>query len=259
MFFRKEKETALVTQKYYVDADGHRLYGELVKPKQSRRKLPLVICSHGFNGSLDFFKGLFAETMGKQGYAVYYYDFYAGSKRSRSGGSLLEQSPLDEAKQLADVLEHFRAQDFVDPSRIYLFGESQGGFVSAYEAAGTPEKVRGLILFYPALCILDDIQKKYASFEQVPQRVPLFGLTLSNHYYEGMYDFDIYARLPAYRGPVLLVHGDQDSVVPVSYGRRAAACYERCEYREFKGQNHGFNAQCKAQALEYVLEFLKNN
>lgn len=262
MFFGRKKEQSaepkekeITVSRLSIVADGHKLFGELARPKR-RGKLPLVICCHGFNGSYEFFKGDIAERLAKSGCAVYYFDFYAGSKHNKSGGTLLEQSPLDESRQLMDLIRFFQTQDYVDTKKIFLFGESQGGFVTAYTAAQCPSEIKGMILYYPALCIMDDVRKKYASFQELPEKIPLFGLTLSPHYYDGLYDVDIYEEMAKYRGPVLLIHGTLDSVVPVSYGRRAAEAFDNCEYHEFSGQNHGFNINGKVKALAYVLEFL---
>lgn len=61
---------------------------------------------------------------------------------------------------MSAVLEQVRALDYVDESQVFLRGESQGGFVSAYVAANHPEDVKALILYYPAFVLQDDARAK---------------------------------------------------------------------------------------------------
>lgn len=52
-------------------------------------------------------------------------------------------------------------------------GCSQGGFVSGMTAAQLKEQIRGLIMFYPALCIPDDARKGHMMFSEFdPQNIP---------------------------------------------------------------------------------------
>ena len=49
----------------------------------------------------------------------------------------------------------------VDSDQLFIQGESQGGFVGAYVAAQIPEKIKGLILWYPAFVIPDDAKRRF--------------------------------------------------------------------------------------------------
>lgn len=245
-------EYSISVSRYDVVADGHKLYGELIMPKGLSNP-PLVICSHGFNGSYKYFRNYVGLALAKSGYAVYCYDFYGGSKHSKSGGTTMEMSVFDESKQLTDVIMHFAENR---KSRIYLFGESQGAFVTALTAPRAEKYISGVVLYYPAFSIQDDMLRKYRTIEDVPEEMNWMGVRISRKYYEGFFGFDPYGSVSEYKGPVLIVHGDADRTVDVSYGRKAANCYENSEFVVLPGEDHGFSADGKIKAAKLTYEFL---
>ena len=246
-------------QKLSIYADGHELYGELLRPKNINGKLPTIICSHGFNGSCRYFSGYVGKCLAMAGFAVYCFDFYGGSVHGKSGGSMTEMSVFTERDQLHDVIEFMKKQDFVDTDRLFLFGESMGGFVTAMTAAWHTEDVKAIVLYYPAFSMLDDIRKHYPTLDEMPEIIDVLGKKVGKVHYEKLYDFDAYAEASCYTGPVLIVHGDADRTVDVSYGRKAADCYKNACFKVLPGQDHGFNAKGKQQAAKLVYTFLKQH
>ena len=87
--------------------------------------------------------------------------------------------------------------------------------------------------------------RHYPTPESLPDRPKLMGKTLGRIYYEKLYDIDLYTEAAKFTGPVLIIHGDADRVVDVSYGRKAAAAYRKARLEILHGQDHGFNAKGK--------------
>lgn len=253
------KKYEVEIRKFSVPSHGHTLYGELLIPKGATGKLPMLICSHGFNGSYRYFRGFTGMALAAAGYAVYCFDFYGGSMHGKSGGRMTEMSIFTERDELNDVVSTVKALDFVDKDQLYLFGESQGGLVTAITAAQHNEDVRGIILYYPAFCAKDDMLKNYPTKESLPEHPKLMGKPLGRVYYEGMYDIDLFSEAAQYHGPVLIVHGDADRVVNISYGKRAAEVYDNARLEILSGQDHGFNAKGKEQAVKLVYDFLQKD
>ena len=52
--------------------------------------------------------------------------------------------------------------------------------------------------------------------------------------------FDLYDLIGAYTGPVLIVHGDADDVVPYSYAEKAAELYSDALLVPVHGADHCF-------------------
>lgn len=81
-----ETSCAVTAQPLIIPADGHQLYGELMLPVGQTTPLPTVICCHGFGASYKMFKNGVGKSLAMSGFAVYYFDFYGGNARSKSGG-----------------------------------------------------------------------------------------------------------------------------------------------------------------------------
>lgn len=238
-----------------VQAGEHTLYGELLLPRGRTGPLPTVICCHGFGSSYK----LCRDTMGKcftmSGFAVYCFDFYGGSKKSRSGGSMLEMSIFTERDDLDAVIDAVWSLDCVDKNNLFLLGESQGGCVAGITAPRHRDRLKGLVLYYPAFCIPEDARKKFTRVEDIPAVSRTFKLGVGKVYNEKLLDYDIYAEIAAYDRPVLIMHGDADDVVDVSYGRRAAEVYPHARFELFPGETHGFTGRGKLRAARLSYEF----
>ena len=254
-----EAANKVEVRKLSVESGGHTLYGELMLPKNCSKKLPTIICSHGFNGSYRYYRGSVGMCLAMSGFAVYCFDFYGGSVHGKSGGKMTEMSVFTERDQLNDVITKIKTLDFVDLDHLFLWGESQGGFVTAITAAQHNEDVKAVVLFYPAFCARDDIQKRYRSLDEMPEIVDIMGKKVGKVYYEKLFDFDAYSEAAKYTGPVLIVHGDADRTVNVSYGKVAAESYQNARFEVLPGEDHGFSGKGKLRAAKLVYDFFMAN
>ena len=166
-------------------------------------------------------------------------------------------SIFTELDDLEAVIPKMKELDFVDSGNILLVGASQGGAVSALAAAAHPEDVRGLVLVYPAFVIPDDARKAFSDISEVPDEYQLMGMTIGKAYYEGLFDFDIFEAIAPYTGNVLIIHGDADALVPLSYSERALDVYASAELKVIDGANHGFTEEEARQAIAWILEYLQ--
>lgn len=251
-----EKTYEVESRVLEVPMKGRTLYGELLLPKGETGPLPTVICSHGFGSSGQQFTTGVGMSLAKSGFAVYCFDFYGGGSNSKSGGSMTEMSVFTEQDDLNAVVDAVLALDTTDTDNLFLLGESQGGFVSAITAAQRQEDIRGMILFYPALCIADDARARYATQEEVPETYKIMGKTVGRIYSQGLYDYDVDAHIAPYTGPVLILHGDKDTVVNLSYSQHAESVYEDAELIVMPGQGHGFTGKTKTEAARLTYDFI---
>lgn len=254
-----EKRYKVLAKELCIPINGKTLYGELLFPEGVKGKLPTVICCHGFGSSYKLCKTLVGKALAMSGYAAYCFDFYGGSKKSRSGGTMLEMSILTEKEELKAVIDFIKKQEMVDDKNLFLFGESQGGMVSAITAADRGEDLKAMVLYYPAFCIPDDAHKKFRSKEAIPETTEAFNhLKVSGKYYEDAWDLDVYSYIPSYEKPVFIIHGDNDTVVDVAYGRKAAEVYKKAVYTELPGEIHGFMGKGKLEAAKWTYQFLES-
>lgn len=232
------------------------IYGKIFLPKsKKKKKFPTVIYSHGFGGSYEY--GVdYAKALAKKGYAVYCFDFCGGSPDSRSSGSTLDMSIFTEQKDLEAVIKSLKKKKYVDKKNIFLFGTSQGGAVSAITAAEHQKEIRGLILFYPAFVLVDNAKSLFNSVDEIPDKYYFMWMNVGKTYFKDLLDYDIYEDIKAYKKKVLIVHGDADDIVPLSYSRKAVKTYSSADLKEIKGAGHGFDGAEEDKAIKYILSYL---
>lgn len=247
----------MTVQDLWLKRDDFKIYGKYYCPDEGTGKLPLIIMSHGFRGS-HLGTRVYAQAVYEAGYAVYSYDFVGSGDGSakQSEGDFLDMSVLTQAKDLEAVLIQLRERPEIDSNRVYLMGESQGGFVSAYVAGKIPDQIAGLVLLYPAFVLQDDAKKRVEAYGNGPQATIVMGTQIGAIYNQDALSFDIYQVLAGYRKPVLIVHGDSDKIVPLAYSERAQASYHQAQLLVLPGAGHGFHGQDIQRATQAMLTYL---
>ena len=87
-------------------------------------------------------------------------------------------SVFTERQNLVDVLDTVREWDFVDPERIFLVGESLGGSVTAITAPLVADRIRGIVLAFPAFCVPADGYAQFPALEDIPDSFEMMGMTI---------------------------------------------------------------------------------
>lgn len=226
----------------------------------SARRLPLVICCHGFTDSLHGTADV-ADHLAALGLATYRFTFNGGW----AGADMTGMSVLTEVEDLEAVLDAARAGAAagtgpwagIDPERIALLGKSQGGAVAMLTAARRPAQVAALVAWYPALCITDDLHRGLGSLEGVGETFAWMGQRLGRRYASDIWDLDVYTQIGHYPGPTLIIHGTADSLVPVTYGARAAETYADARFLPIDGANHGFHGTDLTTTLDATAAHLR--
>jgi fermentation-respiration switch protein FrsA (DUF1100 family) len=103
----------------------------------------------------------------------------------------------------ARAVMSYLAENGIAPSRLIVFGESLGGGPAVKMAVEVP--VVGLVLESPYTSIADVAQAHY-------WYLPARWLVLDR--------WDSAGRISALRAPLLIIHGENDRVVPIRFGRR---------------------------------------
>ena len=134
-------------------------------------------------------------------------------------------------------------------SSVVLLGHSQGGVVAsmlAGELARAGENPAGLILLAPGSIIKEATQGgRFFGQEFDPTDPPVY-IKCFHHYKLG-HDYlvqtqrlDIYGTAEMYKGPVCLIHGARDGIVPLWCSERYQKIYHNCHFYVVKGENHMF-------------------
>ncbi len=165
-------------------------------PRGRAGPAPALLFTHG-NGELidiwlDPFRAVAAEGIGV---LLLEYPGYG-----RSGGRATQESVVRVAIAGYDFLVE---QPEVDPARVVAWGRSLGGAAACALSGARP--LAALVL-----------ESAFTGVRPLARRFGLFGPLV----------LDPFENLPAVRafgGPVLVLHGERDPVVPVAHGRALAA------------------------------------
>ncbi|NCB93093.1 MAG: alpha/beta hydrolase [Clostridia bacterium] len=235
---------------FFYKENGDRIAAKAYIPEGKEGKYPTVIYAHGFGDNyrnIEFHGAGYME----QGIACIFFDFCGGGMESLSDRTMQEMTVLTELDDLETVISNVVQLEFVDPDRLFLLGASMGGMVAAMAAARSPEKIKALVLWYPAFVIPDDSKKRYEMKDDT-----CFGTQLSPDYNKDAMDIDIYSEIAEYKGPVRIIHGDLDEIVPISYSERALKAYDNAELLIIHGAGHGFDEENGRWARERSIEFI---
>ena len=174
-------------------ADGARLFGWYVE--SSATNAVLLWCHGNAGNIINRLENL--KLLYQLGLSVFLFD-YRGYGRSQGRPS--EEGLYQDALGAHDYLTRTR---MIRPERIVLFGRSLGAAVAGELAA--QKLAAGLIL-----------ESSFPSIEAVAKfhygGVPV-------HWLLGA-DFKLIDRLPQLSLPKLIIHGDQDDIIPLELGRQ---------------------------------------
>ena len=247
------------TQEIWVQNGDMNIYGIAYVPDKGE-KVPLIIFSHELGN--DHTSGeRYAERLAETGYAAYVFDFCGGTVGgNKSDGSNNEMSVLTEASDLEAVLQSAKEWDFVDSDKIVLLGGSMGGLVTTVVGSEHQDDIVGMILMYPALSAkVDSGTERYKTEDEVPEDVSLFGgwIHVGKNYVTDLWKVDFNELLSSYEGHMLLLHGDKDGTVPISWSENAKEIIPDCEFHVINNGGHEFFGQPFEDAMSYILPYLE--
>ena len=214
-------------------------------------KCPMVILMHGIFSSKNIVPiPALAKALAKEGIASICFDF-GGHWKSEGRMELMTVG-----KEIEDALvmwEYAKSLPYV--SKIGLLGHSQGGVVASMTAgilAERGESPAALVLIAPGSVIQDACKGGRffgAEFNPAdpPEYVKCFGIMkLGREYLLSTQELDIYGTAKAYTGPVRIIHGSKDTIVPMSCSEKYIDSYtQETELTVVEGENHMITRKLK--------------
>lgn len=247
--------------------DGLTIRGHIYRAHPDSRgnlnsgKRPVIIMSHGFLGNEKQLV-TYMEALAKIGYVVLTFDFNGGGPASTSSGKSIDMTILTEKADLLAVLKYAESLKDADTNNMSLVGFSQGGLVSALVAAELTNRIKNLVLFYPALCIPDDARSgKMMLMDFDPQNIPPVicqdPMIIGRNYALTAQNLDPYKEISGFSGRTLIIHGTSDKAVNIEYSRKAKSVYKNLVYKEIEGADHGFSGEDEAEAIRAMVDFCR--
>lgn len=193
------------TEEVYVKHSGGEAYALYLAPIEPSARAPLLMFMHG-NGELaDYWSEEF-DTALRWGVGVLLVE-YPGY--GRAPGSPSEQSITAAAVALYDWAVN---DPRVDPAKIIAYGRSLGGGAAVRLATNRP--VAGMIL-----------ESAFTSVADFAARFMAPAMLIRD-------PFDNRKSLALYRGPLLVIHGRRDTIVPFEHGRELAELVRGAQFVE---------------------------
>ena len=223
---------------------------------------PMVLLMHGIFSSKDLGPmPQLAKGLAKAGIGSIRFDFGGHGKSEGRKQYMTIERELAEAKAVWDYV-----QSLPYVNGVGLLGHSQGGVVASMAAgrlAAESAVPKGVVLIAPESVIKEACQGgKFfnATFDpnDPPEYVRCWGLyKLGREYLVTTQQLDIYGTAAAYQGPVLLLHGDRDGIVPMWCSERYLEAYgAHATLKVVEGENHTITRKRK-QVVAEVVEFFK--
>ena len=227
------------------------------------KKCPLVIIMHGFGGNKDGkLLTMIADALEELGIASIRFDF---NGHGESEGAFEDMTVLNEIEDARQVYNYARSLDFVNT--ISLLGHSQGGVVSSMLAGELGKKdIQSVVLMAPAAVLREDaIRGCTMGVLYDPLNPPEYvelpgGLHLGREYIKAAFSLPIFETARNYAGPVCLIHGTGDCVVPYTYSKFYEMIYKKSELHILDGFDHGFSQDQSAatnRAVDFLIKYTK--
>jgi dipeptidyl aminopeptidase/acylaminoacyl peptidase len=254
----------------YAAADGRQLSAYLTLPKgRQAANLPLIVLPHGGPAARDW-PGFdwWAQGLAAQGYAVLQPQF----RGTRGLGGALLQAGYGEwgrkmQSDLSDGVRYLAGRGMVDSRRVCIVGGSYGGYAALAGAALD----RGIYRCAVAVAgvsdlrdlILRDLDPAFLQDNPTVRYWDRF-IGADTPDAEVVREFSPINHADAVSIPVLLIHGKDDTVVPISQSRRMLEALKSAgkdaDLIELPGEDHWLSrGDTRQQMLSATVMFLRKN
>ena len=239
---------APVKQSFTLQGDHGKLAAVLNTPTK-QKEYPLVMILHGFNASKEMYLLTeLSKQLNERGIATVLFDF---NGHGNSEGSFLNMTVPNELEDARRVYAYVKNLPGV--TSISAVGHSQGGIVTGMLAGELGENgLKCIVLMAPAPELKEDTARgelfgiKYDP-KQVPEYITLStGLKVGRAFLETTQHLPIYEVSAHYTGPVLVLHSEDDNLVPYRYGVEYSKIFPHAQLKTVHGFDHNFTQDTPA-------------
>ena len=238
------------SSEYYLlnEETGRHIYTVETKPAglAEGEKVPIVIYVHGQSGEATTFAGIYRR-LTEEKVAALSFECCGGNRSGAKseGSKLFPAHYTSRITDLETVMAKAKTLDYVDPDRIFFFGESYGGAVISLAAIDHNE-VAGLILLSTGLETMmgdEDSETYLAAFDKENPMEAIKG----------------------YTGDVICFNGDLDFAFET--GRAQIEVYQQREkgtavFYEMEGSDHSYSAftpEGKVFVIDTMVDFIRGH
>jgi dipeptidyl aminopeptidase/acylaminoacyl peptidase len=263
----KPEDISARTSIRYKAADGLEISGYLTLPRgRDPHGLPLLVLPHGGPAARDT-PGFdwWAEALASRGYAVLQPNF----RGSDGFGWEFLQAGFGEwgrkmQTDLSDGVRYLAAQGVIDSKRVCIVGASYGGYAALAGATIDHGVYRCAVAVAGVSNLKAMISEDLDSSGHEAERFWLRYIGAKNRGDPVLTWYSPALRAKDADIPVLLIHGRDDTVVPISHSRQMAdalrAAGKPGELIELPGEDHHLSrGQTRLEMLQATVAFLEKN
>ncbi|MEM7819264.1 MAG: alpha/beta fold hydrolase [Candidatus Aenigmatarchaeota archaeon] len=241
---------------------GQKIIGVLHIPK--KQNPPAIVMCHGFTGNKgDIHNKLYkaAKKFCENGFVVLRFDFRGSGE---SEGEFVNVTISSEVSDLKIAIGFMQKQGY---KRIGVVGSSLGGTISLI---GFNERIKAMVLWNP----VTNLRQTFIDSDLIPkenaQRLEKNGFIIfkdnrtgkefkiGKKFWKEIETLDVVKYLKRLKCPVLILHGNKDTVVPLKQSENAMKIIgsEIKELRIINGAEHGFHkASHEKQVIDLTLNW----
>ncbi len=261
------QSVAVVTPISYPAADGIVIPALLTLPKgREAANLPLIVLPHGGPVAVDSNRfDWWAQALANEGYAVLQPN-YRGSALSPKFVALgYGEWGRKMQSDLADGVRHLAQQGTINPNRVCIVGASYGGYAALAGMTLDP----GVYRCGVSVAGISDLKRflgprfSWEGSTRADRYRERF-LGVSTSHASALDAISPIEHVKAVTGPVLLIHGRDDTVVPYEQSEAIASALKRAgksvSFVALKNEDHWLSrGATRLQMLQATVEFLRAN
>ncbi len=229
-----------MVEEFYINSDGVRLHAKLERA-DDKHKCPLCILIHGFTGHMEEDHIIAArQAMLDAGVSVLRVEMYG---HGGSDGTFFEHTLYKWITNALAAVHYAKGLDHV--SDLYLCGHSQGGMLTMLVGGMCADYFKAIIPLSPAWKI-PEAARNGRMFElsidllHIPEKIVSDEWEISGDYVRVAQTIHVEDEIARFRGPVLIVHGDEDEIAPYADSETAASMYADARLVRIQGDDHCF-------------------
>lgn len=238
--------------------------GALARTPKEAKNLPLVALPHGGPQARDYINFDWqAQVLAAQGYAVLQPNFrgssgYGNDFIAAGNGEFGRKMQTD----ISDGVRHLVAKGIVDAKRVAIMGASYGGYAALAGATFDPGVYRCAV----SVAGVSDPKSfiDYVDMQTGDSQTSVLIWKLRMGQRNEVDDISPYKQAAKAYCPILLLHGSDDTVVPIDQSKRMEralkAAAKPVEFITYKGQDHWeTNGTSRIAMMEAAIGFLQKH
>jgi len=259
------------------NSDGFKVNAQLTVPTNvgEAKNLPAIIFIHGYIPPANYQTlvnyASYVDYLARNGLVVFKIDLRGhGNSEGEAAGAYYSS---DYIVDVLNAREALKGSDFVDPSKIGLWGHSMAGNVVARSVAASPD-IPAAVIWAGAVYTYEDLQKygiddnsyRPPSEQSESRKKRNEMLTLYGQFDP---DHEFWRKVPAtnylsdIKGAIQLNHAVNDEVVDIRFSRDFKALLDNAgvdnELNEYQSGGHNISGSSFNAAMDNTVSFFKEN